>query len=98
MGGGEGGTDIRPESPPPPCTINGIEEWEVRNILRERVEQGERQYEVEWVGFPGRTWEPASGVTNTLALACFKRRGEGGDGGEGRGKRGKVRVSMQRYS
>ena len=58
-------TDIpeQKSSPPPaPIIVDGVEEFEVEEILDSRKCRGKMQYLVKWKGFPSEenTWEPST--------------------------------------
>jgi Chromo (CHRromatin Organisation MOdifier) domain len=60
-------------------------EWEVRDILKERVTaKGEKEYKVLWVDDDVTTWEPKRNLRGATALlANFQRRQHAGTRGEG---------------
>lgn len=95
-GEGDGGgveTGGRFDSRPPPDIINGEEEWEVVTIHGHMLRRGQLHYQVQWEGYEGMTWEPASNLTRAAeAIAAYERRKADGDvGGEGKGTGGPKR-------
>ena len=52
----------RQQAPPPSVTIQGQEEWVVKEVLDSRLRRNRLEYLVEWDGWTpaDRTWEPAS--------------------------------------
>jgi hypothetical protein len=52
------------------------QEYEVEDILKQRVRDGAVEYLVRWVGFPDQdTWEPTSAVENAPhKVRAYKRR------------------------
>jgi hypothetical protein len=57
-------------APSPPIVIDGTSEWVVKAIHDTRVHRRQRQYLVEWLGFPlsESSWEPVSNLTNCKDL------------------------------
>ena len=62
---------------PPPVTINNEPEYEIEEILRDRVKDGKKEYQVKWRGYRRPTWEPEDAVEDTTALEDYLAR-EGG--------------------
>jgi transposase InsO family protein len=65
--------------PPPPVEVQGLEEWEVEDILDSRIERrgrnGRLKYTVKWVGYDTPTEEPAKYLANAKqAVLNFHRR------------------------
>lgn len=61
------------KSPPPPVSIEGELEYEVRRILDSRRYRGKLQYLIDWVGYApeDRSWEPAEHVHAPLLVHRF---------------------------
>jgi hypothetical protein len=69
------------QEPPPPVEVEGLEEWEVEEILDSRWDRRGRggrprlKYTVKWVGYDHPTEEPADHLENaTEVIANFHRR------------------------
>ncbi|KAH0829924.1 hypothetical protein FOPE_10756 [Fonsecaea pedrosoi] len=65
------------EPRPEPIDIDGEEEWEVEEVLAERVRSGRTQFHVRWKGYgeADDSWEPASNLANARDLIEeFRRR------------------------
>jgi hypothetical protein len=65
-------------SPSPPSIDefgeNAIE-YEVRDIVGERTLHGQKQYLVEWVGYPEKTWEPIENLDGCQeTIDAYKKR------------------------
>lgn len=60
----------RQQDPPPPVTIQGQEEWVVKEVLDSRIRRNKLEYLVDWDGWSpsDRTWEPASYLENSQKL------------------------------
>lgn len=60
----------RPPPPPPPIEIDGIEEWEVEEVVDFRIDRRGRggkprlKYTVKWLGHPDATEIPAAHLEN----------------------------------
>ena len=54
----------------PPEVIQGVDEWEVEEVLVKRKHYGKIQYLVKWLGYltSENTWEPEGNIDN----AAFK--------------------------
>jgi hypothetical protein len=67
----------RVQPPAPPVTVDGHEEYEVREILDSKIERRKLRYLVDWVGCgpEDRQWEPAEHLGNSAdAVARFHAR------------------------
>ena len=55
--------------PPPALQVDGVEEFEVHEILDSRFRRGKLQYYVDWVGYDvsDRSWEPAGNLGHATA-------------------------------
>ena len=55
---------------PPPDVIDGEEEWQVEQILEERIRDGRREYLVKWEGYASEdnTWEPLENLDHCKTL------------------------------
>ena len=69
------------QPPPPPIEVDGVEEFEVEDILDSRLDnrgggRGSRlKYTVKWAGYDQPTEEPAEYVANASeVVANFHRR------------------------
>ena len=60
----------RLQAPPPPIEVDGIEEFEVSEILDSRINRGKLEYLVYWQGYEvhERTWEPAANLENASEM------------------------------
>ena len=70
-------TDPLPSQPlddnePEPIEVDGEVMYLVEEILAERRHSKGKQYLVKWIGYPEPTWEPASYLAETEALAIWK--------------------------
>ena len=56
--------------PLPPEIIEGVEEYEVEEIIDSRMHRGRLEYLVHWKGYPkeDRTWEPSKNLTHAKNL------------------------------
>ena len=56
----------RLQAPPPPIEVDGVEEFEVSEILDSRINCGKLEYFVHWQGYEvhERTWEPVANLEN----------------------------------
>lgn len=56
--------------PPPPIIVNEAEEWEVKSIVKSRLNCSKRRFKylVKWLGYPDATWEPKENIISTAAL------------------------------
>ena len=56
--------------PPPPVTVDDVEEFIVSEILDSRFHRGQLQYLVSWEGYGAsdNSWEPAVNVKNAADL------------------------------
>uniref|UniRef100_A0A8C5QPC4 Polyprotein n=1 Tax=Leptobrachium leishanense TaxID=445787 RepID=A0A8C5QPC4_9ANUR len=63
----------RARVPPPPVSVEGEEEFEVKAILDARVSRGVLQYLVDWVGYgpEDRSWLPATEVHAPRLVKAF---------------------------
>jgi hypothetical protein len=54
--------------PPPPVVFDGVEEYEVEDILDSRLYRGKVQYLIKWKDYPteDNTWEPASMILEDI--------------------------------
>ena len=52
--------------PPPPLHVDGLPEFEVREILDSRFFRGKIQYLVDWVGYDvsQQSWQPVANLNN----------------------------------
>jgi hypothetical protein len=50
--------------PPSPTLVDGVEEFEVEEIVNSQKHQGKVQYLIHWKGYPTEenSWEPASNI------------------------------------
>ena len=63
--------------PPPAILVDGVEEFEVHEILDSRFRRGQLQYYVDWVGYDvsDRSWEPTGNQGHaTKALRNFHQK------------------------
>lgn len=65
------------DTQPGPLIVGGEEEYEVEKILQEKLIRRGRgppklQYLVKWTGYVRPTWEMASALKNTIALATYE--------------------------
>jgi len=60
----------RQQDPPPPISIQGQDEWVVKEVLDSRIRRNKLEYLVDWDGWSpsDRTWEPASYLENSNIL------------------------------
>ena len=60
----------RTNPPPPPEVVEGVEEYEVEEILDSRIYRGALQYLVSWKGYDPseNSWEPSSNLENSQDL------------------------------
>uniref|UniRef100_A0A8C5P708 Chromo domain-containing protein n=1 Tax=Leptobrachium leishanense TaxID=445787 RepID=A0A8C5P708_9ANUR len=60
-------------APPPPVSVEGEEEFEVKAILDARMSRGSLQYLVDWVGYgpEDRSWIPAAEVHAPRLVKAF---------------------------
>uniref|UniRef100_A0A8C5M7I3 Chromo domain-containing protein n=1 Tax=Leptobrachium leishanense TaxID=445787 RepID=A0A8C5M7I3_9ANUR len=60
-------------APPPPISVEGEEEFEVKAILGARISRGSLQYLVDWVGYgpEDRSWIPAAEVHAPRLVKAF---------------------------
>ena len=63
---------VRLPKPPPPVEIDGIEEFEVDEILDSRILRGRLEYLVHWQGYDinERTLEPAPNLIHASTKVC----------------------------
>ena len=56
----------RVETFPPPIQVDGLPEFEVREILDSRWRRRKLQYFVDWVGYDisERSWQPVNNLNN----------------------------------
>jgi hypothetical protein len=62
---------------PPPLIVEGVEEFEVKEILDSRIRYNKLEYFVDWKGYPpnDRTWEPPKSLENASdSIARFHTR------------------------
>ena len=69
------------QPPPPPVEVDGLEEWEVEEVVDSRIDRRGRggrprlKYTVKWIGYPGLQEVPADWITNAAELVRnFHRR------------------------
>ncbi|KAL2887154.1 hypothetical protein HOO65_050275 [Ceratocystis lukuohia] len=60
------------DRPGPVDNEDGVDMYDVENILRERKHHGRLEYEVKWQGWNEPTWEPAEYLEGTIALNVWK--------------------------
>jgi len=69
------------QPPPPPVEVDGLEEWEVEEVVDSRIDRRGRggrprlKYTVKWIGYPDLQEVPADWITNAAELVRnFHRR------------------------
>lgn len=57
-------------APPPVIEVDGVEEYEVENILDSRLRRRRLEYLIDWKGYGAseRTWEPSENLTNSTEI------------------------------
>ena len=61
---------------PPPDLVDDEPEWEVEQILDERMQRSEKQYLIRWKGYSNAhdSWEPRENIKAPLLMAEFEER------------------------
>jgi hypothetical protein len=74
------------DTQPPPILVDEEPEWEVQEILQERLKRGRgrggpvrKQYLVKWTGYATPTWTDASNMEETTALDAWIAKQPGGE-------------------
>ena len=57
--------------PPPPVIVNGVEEYEIEQILDSKLVRNTLRYLVKWLGYDAPTWEPAESINEAAAIDKF---------------------------
>src|SRR3981189_2513093 len=64
--------------PPAPVLVDGVEEYEVEEIIDSQKRRGKTQYLVKWKGFPSEenTWEPSTMIKEDVPalVKCYHDR------------------------
>jgi hypothetical protein len=62
----------RVQPPPPPVTVEDVDEYEVEQILDSRIVNNKLQYYIDWKGYQPheRTWEPVEHLDHCPAELC----------------------------
>jgi hypothetical protein len=70
-------SDGRHQPPPPPLLVDGVEEWEVEEVVGQRHHGRQREFLVRWKGYgpEDMTWEPLKNLQNAPeVLAAYLER------------------------
>jgi predicted aspartyl protease len=67
-------SQVQTDTQPGPQLVQGELEYEVEQILQEKLVRRKRKFLVKWTGYARPTWEPEDALSETAALAAWEAR------------------------